>query len=143
MNYTELAAELLRGMFALSKSRPHKQVNRSMQGEPLVLQYIALQEGAVLPSEISSTMGISSARIAATLNSLESKGLITRRIDLSDRRRILVDLTPDGRVQAEKHYQMVLKNVAGMLSALGEHDAKEYVRIVGRLSTIIANNNCK
>lgn len=140
MDYSELAIKYLKSMFTLSKSRPHKQIHESMKGETFVLQYIALHEGDVLPSDISNMMCISSARIAATLNSLENKGLITRKIDTSDRRRILVDLTPNGKEQVKEHYQMVLKNVSRMLSVLGEYDAREYVRIIGRLSDIISNN---
>ncbi|BAE85602.1 MarR family winged helix-turn-helix transcriptional regulator [Desulfitobacterium hafniense] len=136
MDYTKLAEEFLEKMYRVNRHRSHKQINESMQGELFVLQYIALHEGDVLPSEISNKMGISSARVAATLNSLEKKGLITRRIDTSDRRRILVELTLNGKEEAEKHFQMILKNVAEMLSALGERDAKEYVRIIGRLSEI-------
>ena len=52
-----------------------------------VLTYISKHGGSVIPSEISNEMGISTARIAAALGSLESKGLITRRIDERDRRR--------------------------------------------------------
>ena len=139
MDYIKLAEEYLHKIYRLSKHKTHKEINESMHGEMFALQYIGLQGGDVLPSEISNMMHVSSARVAATLNSLESKGLITRRIDFSDRRRILVELTPNGKEEAEKHFQMILKNVAEMLSTVGESDAKEYVRITGRLSDLNSN----
>ena len=56
-----------------------------------VYSFLSAHENGVIPSDISK-MGISSARIAAALNSLEKKAS-SRRIDTDDRRRILVNLT--------------------------------------------------
>jgi len=134
MDYEKLAEELLRNMNTLRKCMPQKQISESLRGETFALQYIAEREGYVIPSEISNEMGISSARIAAALNSLENKGFVTRQIDPSDRRRILVQLTPAGREQARKHRQLMLSAMANMLAYLGEGDAEEYIRITGKLA---------
>ena len=139
MDYKELASEFMQNMQKMHKLRqasPQKQIDESMQGEHFVLQFISSHKGYVLPSEISNEMGISSARIAATLNGLERKGLITRQIDISDRRRILVDLTPEGKTLVEQHHKEAMEMITKMLSKLGEHDALEYVRIIGRLAEV-------
>ncbi|NLK22290.1 MAG: MarR family transcriptional regulator [Epulopiscium sp.] len=97
----------------------------------------------MLPSDISNEMNISSARVAAMLNNLENKGLITREIDKSDRRRILVELTQDGIEFTKDRNKTVVNYTVRILKLLGEHDAKELVRIVGRLSELgpeIVNN---
>ncbi len=139
MDYRKLAEEFLQNAYRLSRKNMHKEINESMHGEIFTIQYIASQEGPVQPSEISKMTRVSSARTAATLNSLESKGLITRRVDCKDRRKVLVELTQKGKEEAKKHFQMTLKKTAKVLSELGEHDATEYVRIMGRLSEINAN----
>lgn len=139
MDYMELAKEFLYNMFLFRNSKPQKNISGSMQGETFVLQYISLQNGNVVPGEISGTMDISSARIAATLNSLEKKGLITRRIDTADRRRILIGLTEAGEAAALRQHESVTQDAARMLSLLGEHDAKEFVRIIGRLAEALPN----
>jgi DNA-binding MarR family transcriptional regulator len=108
MDYKEIASEFMKNMENMHKLRrasPQKQIDEPMQGEHFVLQFIPSHNGYVLPSEISYEMGISSARIAAILNGLERKGLITRQIDISDRRRILVDLTPKGKTLVEERHQ--------------------------------------
>jgi len=105
-----------------------------MRGEAFALQFIAMREGEVIPSDISSEMGISSARVAAALNSLESKGLITRRIDVSDRRRILIELTQAGKEQAQEHGRKIFQMTKKIMEYLGEDDAREYIRIMGRLA---------
>lgn len=140
MDYNELAKEFMQKMYAVRQARPHKQMDASMQGEHFVLHFISFHNRSVLPSEISNTMGISSARIAAALNSMEKKGLITRQIDVSDRRRILVELTPQGKAMANEQHQEMMETLTETFRQLGEHDAKEYVRITGRLAELAAQN---
>jgi MarR family transcriptional regulator, organic hydroperoxide resistance regulator len=134
MDYTRLAQEFMGIMNQLRRRGPQKQISDSMHGEIFVLHYISQHEDNVIPSEISNEIGISTARVAATLNSLESKGLITRKIDVNDRRRILVEMTPSGKEQVEKHFQMIMNTTTKMLEYLGEQDAKEYVRIMRKLA---------
>ena len=138
MDYTVLADELLNNMHLLHKAKFQKNINEAMQGEAFVLQYITHQKGDVLPGEIGNEMDVSSARIAAALNNLESKGLITRRIDLRDRRKILVGITPEGKVLAQQQQQAVIAGASKMLALLGEQDAREYVRITCKLAEILS-----
>ena len=141
MECSELAAELLNGIKSLHKIKSQKNINEAMQGETFVLNYIAIHGGDVLPGEIGNEMSVSSARVATALNSLEQKGLITRRIDTNDRRKILVGITQEGKVFAEEHQQTVLRVASKMLELLGEHDAKEYVRIMKKLAEMLSG--CK
>ena len=134
MDYTNLAREFMEIMNQMRKCNIHKPISDSMHGEIFVRLYISKHEYNVIPSEISNEVGISTARVAATLNSLEKKGMITRKIDVNDRRRILVEMTPSGREQIENHFKMIMKITTNMLSYLGENDAKEYVRIMRRLA---------
>ncbi|MDR0840274.1 MAG: winged helix DNA-binding protein [Christensenellaceae bacterium] len=139
MDYTELAAQLLQTMRLLHKTGPQKKIAGSMQGETFVLRYLFRRGSDVAPGEISSTMDISSARIAAALNSMEQKGLVTREIDKNDRRKILVKLTPAGCALAQRHQRDVIENAATMLRLLGDEDAREYIRITAKLADICKN----
>lgn len=141
MDYEILAQTLLKSMARMHRNGLHKRINESMYGEQFVLHHIFLHEGDILPGEISIKMGISAARITATLNSLEKKKLLVRNIDPNDRRRILIELTEQGRSQARENHQIILDNACNMLSELGEHDAGEYVRITGRLVEITQKHN--
>jgi len=136
MDYTELANRFLSSFYGFRKIGQQKKFDESMRGEGFVLLYISKQGGSVLPGDISGTMHISSARIAAALNSLENKELVTRRIDRNDRRRILVDLTPEGEKLVEGRSRMVIDRTRQMLEALGERDAEEFVRILEKISKL-------
>lgn len=134
MDYESLAREFMDVMHRMRRRNDQRQINDSMHGENFVLSYISEHEGNVIPSDISNAMGTTSARIAAVLNSLEGKGFISRRIDPSDRRKILIDLTDDGRAQVDTHYQMIMSYTTNMLQYLGEYDSKEYIRIIKKLA---------
>ncbi|MEY8351783.1 MarR family transcriptional regulator [Lachnospiraceae bacterium 54-53] len=134
MDYKDLALEFMEVMNQTRRRNVPKQIDDSMRGEHFVLNYISEHEGNVIPSDISHEMGITSARVAAALNSLEKKGLITRRIDAGDRRRILIDMTDAGREQVKKHYEMILDTTIDMLRYLGEEDAKNYIRIMKKMA---------
>jgi len=143
VDYEELARQFLHNSYQYRSRGHQKRFDDNMHGETFAMLYIYRQGGTVLPSDISNEMNISSARVAAMLNNLENKGLITREIDKSDRRRILVELTQDGIEFTKDRNKTVVNYTVRILKLLGEHDAKELVRIVGRLSELgpeIVNN---
>jgi DNA-binding MarR family transcriptional regulator len=72
------------------------------------------------------------------LNSLEEKGLITRRIDSDDRRKIIVEITPKGTEHIENLHREATENLKRLLMTIGEKDSKEFVRILGRLSEVLS-----
>jgi len=135
LDYTALAREYMEVLFQMRNRKASKKISDSMHGEHVMLSYLSHHGGSGTPSEISSELCISTARIAATLNSLEAKGLLTRRIDEQDRRRILVELTPAGQEQESNHAKHIMSVVVHMLEDLGEHDSVEFLRILKKLSS--------
>jgi len=141
MDYDTLTGEFIRNMQSLQVAIRKGHIPDNIQGEMFVLIFIKERHGKIIPSDISDAIGVSSARVAAALNSLEKKGLITRRIDSDDRRRIIVELTPEGMVLAEEHKKMQMENIRAMLTLLGEEDSAELVRIIGRLSEVVSKDS--
>ncbi|AIZ57306.1 transcriptional regulator SlyA [Candidatus Methanoplasma termitum] len=141
MNYDDLTTEFIRNMQLIRKATHKGRIPDSIQGETFVLIFIKERHGKIIPSDISDAIGVSSARVATALNSLENKGLITRRIDSDDRRKIIVELTPEGMKLAEERKKAHTERIGAMLALLGEEDSAELVRIVGRLSDIISKDS--
>jgi DNA-binding MarR family transcriptional regulator len=139
MNYLVLARQFLNSLFQFKKHGHRKKISENMQGEALAILFILKHTNVVSPSEMSIEMNISSARVAAMLNSLEGKELIKRQIDKTDRRKILVSLTEKGQKLAKEHNEKFESHTARMLELLGEHDAKELVRITEKLVTLTSN----
>ena len=119
-----------------SASGPQKQIGKHAQGECFVLRCLARSAKPLLPSDLSNLAQSSTARIAVVLNTLEKKGYITRAIDPSDRRRVLVSLTPAGAEYIQGVRRQLRQRMRVLLEELGEADAKEYLRITERILSI-------
>ena len=134
MDYQQLAEEVLRSLPVL-RSRVRR-LDEGFRREIFTLGYVVKHGGGVSPGEISSAFAVSSARVAVTLNGLEEKGLITRRIDPADRRHVIVDPTPAGTEQAARTYRAMVEKTQEILRRLGDEDAQALVRLVHKLSAL-------
>lgn len=137
MDYHNLADEYMGYALKLRRMEYEKSLSRLAQGEMLILAYLALRSGEVRPGQLSLDMGISTARTAATLNSMEGKGWIYREPSPTDKRRIAVTITDEGRRISETLHENLLSATAEILRSLGEEDAAHLVRITKKL----ADNN--
>lgn len=131
--YKALALDLMNAMTKNKKGPPHEEISATMRGEMAVLRLLDHENVPMAAGEISKTLDMTTSRIAAVLGSLEKKGMIQRQTDHSDRRRVLVTLTPQGGVFCRQRRQEALDLTAEMLSKLGEKDAADFVRIVKRI----------
>lgn len=104
-----------------------------------MLRCLARSTVPLLPSDLSEQIHASTARIAVVLNRLEKKGYVSRAIDATDRRRILVTMTEEGREYVETVRAHLCENMKSLLEELGEQDAQEYLRITKRILRITQN----
>lgn len=137
VDYKEMALELI--MYMRMPGKMRQKSLSGVQSDIFVLMYIDYH-GDVLPKDISTAMEISTARVTVALNELEEEGLITREIDPGDRRRIIVKITDKGKGVALEERDTVLNRITTFLSELGEKDAKEYIRLMGRIAEIERKN---
>ncbi len=111
----------------------------SLRGEVAILLCIQEQQriGSVTPSEISEKLNVSTARVAVSLNRLEDKKLLTREIDLEDRRKIVINLTEKGIDFATNVKEEHFRRFNYLLEKLGKEDAEELLRIIKSISKIL------
>ena len=138
MDYYSLSKEYIEYVFEMDRTassmRKLKCAGDIMHGEMMILAFLRNRGESVGPGELSREAEISTARVAAALNSLEKKGLITRTPSEDDRRRLWVSLTDAGRKYVDKKREGMIEYHAMMLESLGETDSRELVRILGRLA---------
>lgn len=139
MDYRIISEKFLDDLYALGKQKRTKEIGNNMKGESFTLLYLALTGKPVTPGDIVNAMEISSARVAAMLNSLEKKDLISREIDPCDRRKILVQLTENGQKKADNCRECSINLVSMMMEQLGEEDTNHLIRIVGKISGFLGN----
>lgn len=107
-------------------------INRANKGELFVLQFLAIRNTEVLPSELSIALQASTARISALLGALEKKGQIERDIDKNNRRNILVTITEEGRNRVETEMNEMKNKMTRVFSDMGETDTVEFIRLMRR-----------
>lgn len=141
VDYSTLADLLLKKTTVLLRSHSHKKIGEFAEGEMFILKHLSFTKGKALPSDLAAAMNTSSSRIAAILNSLERKGLVSREIDETDRRRILVGLTPAGQQLLQRKQKMLHDSMEYLLRRLGEHDSAEVLRLLDRFIEIYGEMN--
>lgn len=93
-------------------------------------------DNCVNMAAIQGHMHITKASISQMFKSIEKRGYIVRETDKSNRRKITVELTEDGRrvlYAAKKHTDRMLGEV---LSRLGEENAFQLIKLLTKLSEI-------
>lgn len=133
MDYVELAIQLIDMRASAPQIKMERTMSQIARGEILALNYLAANGNQAYPKDISKALMLTTARVAAMLKSLEGQDMITRTPDLSDSRQVIVCLTEKGIALVEERRTGMIHSVAKMLEALGEEDAKAYVRIQTKL----------
>ena len=133
MDYEILAENLLDLRAKMPRIKMERRMDEHMRGEIFALDFLASCDTEVHPKDISRALSLTSARIAAILNSLEKQGCLIRTPDPDDSRQLIVCLTDAGRELVAERRKALLKRTASMLEALGEEDAQNYVRIQKKL----------
>ena len=123
------------------------------KGEYLLLRHIYIRENTEIynmSDDLSSVLGLSKPSITRILNDLENKKLIKRQIDLSDRRRIQIDITDLGFDKLKKVTNNLTQMSADVINNLNGQDELllELMNIVLKtlkskqeVNTLMINNN--
>ncbi len=122
----------------MGRLRASDRINKGMRGLPAIMRTLFMAGEPLSPSEIAHRTGVSDARVANALRALEERGLVSRSASPSDRRRVEVSLTEEGAAQHERLRVNGISMVADFLEELGEQDSREFVRIVGRIESLMA-----
>jgi len=75
-----------------------------------------LVDGAKSAGELSAGTGLSSAATTTLIDRLERKGFVRRVGDPADRRRVLVEMTQDGREHVNRFYGPIVKEGSALFA---------------------------
>jgi DNA-binding MarR family transcriptional regulator len=127
MDYEDAAKKLIVYSRGVAKGFLSTAVGLSA-GEAPILEYLSRDDQGQNPSELAERLGYTRPRTTRILDSLESKGYVERTQDVHDRRRVIVRATPAGRAHASSEESEGVNSLAGALSSMGEHDAKQLLK---------------
>lgn len=85
-------------------------------------------------------MAVSTARVAKILGKLNSQGLILRKCDDKDNRKVIIVLTSKGIEKVAEFRKNAIKKLEVVLSALDEEEIEEFMRIRKKLNSALLEN---
>lgn len=141
MNDKELATKLLKDLWDNRPNRFNNFLDDFNKGEFGLLNYIYFETKEVSAGMLSEKLKVSTARIASILNSLEAKKLIKRKIGTDDKRKVVVEITTEGKEIIKKYQEEVVNKVSYIISRIGQEKAKQYFDIMLEINSIINDSS--
>lgn len=124
---------------ALSSVYYDKQTSRLseyLRGECRLLFYLDQNtEAKVQPGELAEKLGITTARVASILRSLESKGMIKRQVFEEDKRKVFVNITEKGKEYSRSKHEYISDFFDRQFAKLTEIERAEYIRLTKKLAS--------
>ena len=99
----------------------------------LVIRCIGRYPG-LTASQLAALLHVDRGTVSAALNRLEDRGLVERRSDPLDKRRVTLGLTPEGRELDQPSEHTIESTVEQLLKAATESDLAATGRVLGALA---------
>lgn len=137
MDYDALIDELEHAMtVAVQHPAPRCSMELS-KGETGALNVLADVPEGITAGQLGARLGVGSGRTADLLGSLERKKLIRRLAHETDNRKVIAQITPQGQMLISQKHAQFRREQRALLEALGEEDARAFVRLMGRIAALM------
>jgi len=118
--------------------------NQSLNGyqlSPAARQALAILDGAgepLSPTEIARRLIVTTASITSLLDTLQRRGLVERRPDPADRRRLLITITPAAQELVRRFVPEIVALQASVMRDIPEEDRRQFAAVLTRIREAIA-----
>jgi MarR family transcriptional regulator, 2-MHQ and catechol-resistance regulon repressor len=118
--------------------------NRALSGyqlSPAARQALAVLDGAgepLSPTEIARRLIVTTASVTSLLDTLERRGLVERRPDPADRRRLLVAITPPAQDLVRQYVPEIVALQGAVMHGISEEDRQQLIAVLTRIREAIA-----
>jgi DNA-binding MarR family transcriptional regulator len=102
----------------------------------LVLQHVS-QQGSALPSEVAKAVALKQATVTVVVHKLEDNGLVTRRRDTDDRRRVWIELTDAGRAALDNSPDLLQHRFVQGFEELDDWEQSMIIAALERVSALL------
>lgn len=137
MSTREEAIELIGKIKSCRPKSFFSKIDDSSRGSGFVLFYLMKANHQVLAGELARELGVSTARIAVLLKTMEKNGLIERSHSTSDARHTVVRFTQAGQDTAEQIKERIIENTMLLLDQIGKEELEEFIRISNRIREVL------
>ena len=99
---------------------------------------ILRDHGPMSPSELGERLIVTRATVTGLLDSLEQRGFVRRSANPTDRRSLVVQITPAGLTVLQELRTIVHRNEKAWLSGLSDSDLRSYIAYLHRVQDSLA-----
>ncbi|MDG6999783.1 MAG: MarR family transcriptional regulator [Nitrososphaerota archaeon] len=103
-----------------------------------VMRIIGTSQKGTMMSDIGNNMVVTFANVTTIVDNLEKMSYVKRVRDPSDRRRIIVELTAQGKNIFRKIHEKHSKVIEDIMRALSEQDLKNLIEYLEKLKNSVA-----
>lgn len=106
------------------------------KNQPVVIKIIGMEE-EVMPSIIGKYTGMNKSSLTHLIDDLENKGLVYRKNDPTDRRKVLVSLTSKG-LKCYSHLNKITADMADeLLNYIDEEELDNFIQSIETMIRIL------
>ncbi len=87
---------------------------------------------------VSAQMHITSGTMTSVLDTLERNGYVKRLTDSNDRRRVLVDVTPEAQAVLNRLLPEVVQTTTMVMAGIADTELRNFLGTLGRIRDAIA-----
>ena len=99
---------------------------------------ILRDNGPMSPSELGERLIVTRATVTGLLDSLERRGLVSRSAHPTDRRSLVVEITPNGRTVLQQVRTLIHEHERAWLGDLSDDDLRAYIEQLHRIQDTVA-----
>ena len=103
------------------------------KGVFVILRMVRDNPDSVVAGDLAKQMNVSTARIARALNTLEDKHYIIRTNDKNDARKVIINLTDDGKTALAVREKQIAETVTPMLTNLTDEETELLFTLLKKL----------
>lgn len=100
------------------------------RGMYVILKILIEKGGKCGSGDLAKEMGVSTARVATAINSLEKKGYVCRQSDENDARKVTILITEQGIDAIEQRKKSIETMIAPMLDNLSDEESNELFELL-------------
>lgn len=141
MDRNILAENMMNAFDSINRQELFERMKTTFKGENLMLAILMKMGGKATPGELMQYTECTAARLTAIAKSLETKGLVSRIQNAEDKRSTIIEMTAEGIARFMNLQKEAAESVFNLIEKLGERDAEEFVRLVGRLAEISGDSS--
>lgn len=112
------------------------------KNQPLVIKIIGI-EGEIMPSTLGKYTGMEKSSLTRMVDDLEKKGIVVRKTDPEDRRKVLVSLTEKGLEYYNCLSQVTSEMAEEILQFVDDTDVEDFMHSLETMVNILRKINAR